>query len=238
MVQEDQIHSQLNFFLEFVMKNSKMLLGILGAFVVVVIAIYFLVDYRSNSQQELQAALGQAIEKFQSPVGDSSADDSGAVSTKKYKSETEKFNDALSAFSSLAAKAKGTSLYPIIAYHEGLCQQELGKKSEFIATMDQLIRTSDNAEIASLAQLALAENYLYTDGDVAKATEYYEAILKDPKASLPKDEILVSLAEYHSAKNEKGKATEFWKRLLKEFPTSKSKNRAESELTKLGEKIS
>lgn len=237
MVQEDQIHFTMNRILEFVLDNAKALAGILGAFVLLILGIYFFMDYRSGNRQEIQASLGQAMEKFQAEVGESSSDNSVALLSKRYKTETEKYNDALSAFSAVAVKAQGTALYPIARYHEGLCMLELGKKSEFQSVMEQLIQSKENADIASLATLAVAENYL-ADGVAEKATEYYEKILQDNQNNLPKDTILTTLAEYHTSQNEKEKAISFWKRLLKDFPNSSSKSKAESALTKFGEKIS
>ncbi len=237
MVQEDQIHSTMNRILKYVVDNSKLLLGILAAFVVVSLAIFFWSDYRTGQGQELQSAYGKALEKFHATAGETPAADPNnpAPEPSRYKTDLEKFTDAEKAFTELSAKAKGTALYPYSRYYEGLCRLELGKKSDFTSIMEQLAQSESGSEVASLALLSMAESYL-AEGNTEKATENYEKILKDAKTSLPKDEILYSLAEHHLNKKDKAKAIELWKRLVKEFPDSKVKPRAESQLTELGEK--
>jgi len=237
MVQEDQIHSTMNKILKFIMDNARMLSSVLGAFLVVLLAIYLWNDYRSGREQERQTAFSRALEKFHAPVGEAPAEDPNnpSLAVLRYRTEEEKYKDASGAFAALSTQTKGSAIFPYSRYYEGLCRLELGKTDEFISIMEQLSQTEGNAEIRSLAIFSLAESYLAV-GNVEKATEHYEKILKDSKTDLPRDEILYSLAEYHLNKKEKEKAIDLWKRLIKEFPESKAKSRAENQLSQLGEK--
>jgi tetratricopeptide (TPR) repeat protein len=235
IVQEDQIHSTINQIFHFVLEKKELLLLTLACAVGLALAIYFWVDYQSGKKSEVQLAFSNAMEIYAASVGDAPAPEAGTPpdTRPRYKTENEKYTAALKAFGSVKETASGTALEEYADYYEGLCQKGLGKKDEFVKTMERLAAKGGDSEIAGLADFALGEYYL-ANSDVEKAQLNFEKIFKSEKTNLPKDNILNDMGDYFEKRGQKDRAKATYERLLKDYPESRLKTTVQAKLTNLG----
>lgn len=235
IVQEDQIHSTINQIFLFLVEKRNLLLTILGCAVVLGVAIYFWVDFQVAKKAELQLAFSRAQEMFDAAVGEAKPSEPNAPpdTRLRYKTENDKYTAALKAFSELKTSATGTPIAQYARYYEVLCSRGLGRYEEYLKSMEEIANAKDMPEVSGLAAYSLGDNFL-ARGDITKAQQHFDQVLKDEKTTIPKDSILSALADYYEKHDDKAKARATFERLVKEYPDSNLKRQAEARLAQLG----
>jgi tetratricopeptide (TPR) repeat protein len=175
------------------------------------------------NQQEINANLdlASALKTFQAYVG-TVAPGSMPAGTESYPTAADRYRAALQKFNAIVAKYR---LFPrptavgIALYHAGLCESLLGNSAVAINTLQEASRDRDR-EIASLAQLALAEEFLKT-GKTQEADRIYQNLADHPTLTVPRASALLALAD--SFKNSKpARARQLYEQIQKEFGSEPS----------------
>jgi tetratricopeptide (TPR) repeat protein len=175
------------------------------------------------SQQEINANLdlASALKTFQAYVG-TFAPGSMPAGTESYPTAADRYKAALQKFNAIVAKYR---LFPrptaagIALYHAGLCESLLGNSAAAINTLQEASRDRDR-EIASLAQSALAEEFLKT-GKTQEADRIYQNLADHPTLTVPRASALLALAD--SFKNSQpARARQLYGQIQKEFGSEPS----------------
>ena len=175
------------------------------------------------NQQEINANLdlASALKTFQAYVG-TVAPGSMPAGTESYPTAADRYRAALQKFNAIVAKYR---LFPrptavgIALYHAGLCESLLGNSASAINILQEASRDRDR-EIASLAQLALAEEFLKT-GKTQEADRIYQNLADHPTLTVPRASALLALAD--SFKNSQpARARQLYGQIQKEFGSEPS----------------
>ena len=176
------------------------------------------------SQQEASANvdLASALETFQAYVGPPAPGNLGADSPESYPTASEKYKKALAEFNAIVLKYR---MFPrpkaatIALYHVGVCESLLGNSAAAINSLQEVSRSGDR-EIASLAQFALAGEFLKS-GKKQEAVTIYQNLVDHPSLAVPKASALLALADT-LRDSQPGQARKLYDQIQKEFGSDAS----------------
>lgn len=158
---------------------------IIGAALVAGIAIWAFMGWRESGRKE---ELRQASIIQDAFVGDQAPPGGGPW----YKTQLEKENAALKAFSDVAAKNSGSKEGQLARFYASTVLCDQGKVVECEAGFKQAADGGDD-EVASLAKLSLTEIY-QSQGKVAEAETIARQLLAKPTVLVSKEQAQIALA--------------------------------------------
>ena len=173
---------------------------------------YYLSQQEANANLDLAAAL----RTFQAYVG-TFAPGSVPPGTESYPTTADRYKAALLKFNAIGAKYR---LFPrpkavgIALYHAGLCESLLGNTTVAINTLQEASRDGDR-DIASLAQLALADEFLRS-GKTQEADKIYQNLADHPTLAVPRATALMTLADSLKS-SQPARARQLYDQIGKEF---------------------
>jgi len=173
---------------------------------------YYLGEQEANANLDLAAAL----KTFQAYVGNV-APGSLPPGTESYPTTTDRYKAALLKFNAIGAKYR---LFPrpkavgIALYHAGLCEAFLGNSAAAINTLQEAGRDRDR-DIASLAQLALADEFIKT-GKTQEADRIYQNLADHPTLTVPRASALMALADSLKS-SQAARARQIYDQIRKEY---------------------
>jgi len=160
--------------------------GAIGAAVVVAgIAIWGFMSWSESGRKEELRKASIIQDAF---VGDQAPPGGGAW----YKTQTEKENAALKAFSDVAGKHSGSKEGQLARFYASTILCDQGKVTECEAGFKQAADGGD-AEVASLAKLSLTEIY-QSQGKVTEAEALARQLLAKPTVLVSKEQAQIALA--------------------------------------------
>jgi hypothetical protein len=172
---------------EFFAKQHYREIAVTVGMALVIVGLVFGIRYLMDREEaSANAQLGEALETFHAYVGSPAPGSPGPT----FSTAKEKYTKALAEFSAMADVKGWASILPtqravrIARYHVGLCQAELGDEAGAIKTLTAAADDRD-AEIASLARFALAEQLVKT-GKTADAVKLYQNLEDHPTTAVPK----------------------------------------------------
>jgi tetratricopeptide (TPR) repeat protein len=171
---------------------------------------YYLDRQETSSNIELSAAM----KTFESYVGPPTPETAASDS---FLTAGEKYTKALDQFNAIVLKYK---MFPrpkaadIALYQAGVCESMLGKSSAAVQTLEEAGRNRDR-EIATLAQFALAGEYLKT-GKTQEAVKIYQGLADHPSLSVPRATALLAQADA-DRDSAPAQARQIYGQVLKEF---------------------
>ena len=173
---------------------------------------YYLGEQEANANLDLAAAL----RTFQAYVGNVTPG-SLPAGTESYPTTTDRYKAALLKFNAIGAKYR---LFPrpkavgIALYHAGLCESFLGNSAAAINTLQEASRDRDR-EIATLAQLALADEFLKT-GRTQEAQRIYQNLADHPTLTVPRASALMAMADSLKS-SQPARARQIYDQIRKEY---------------------
>jgi hypothetical protein len=214
----DPIHDALIHTIELLRTHSKLILLSGLGLAVLLLGIYFGLNYLDSRDNGAQVELSKGIDFYHGMLDATAKDDPYAFGpTPVFKSEEARNRAASAIFSSVASRRGSSKIAVIARYYLGLCQKQLGQKNEAIATLAIVTNNTSDRTVGYLAKKVLASYYVET-GDPKKGQEMLEAMLKDSQCDLPKEDLQVDLSRAFMAQ---GKRTEALK-VLKDAQESGS----------------
>lgn len=150
-----------------------------------------------------------------------------------YKTETEKYQAALEAYSRVSDRwyYKYSDYGDIARYHKALCQLHLNA-AEGRASLERLAH--GDTVIARLARLALAEHFL-AQGEGARAEALYRQLVQEP-GQLPQPRLQLGLARALQMQGKKAEAVNLYLKVAKERTQDPERSEAISQLADLDPK--
>jgi len=220
-LKQDEFKESLDQLEQYVAAHLKEIITVAILAIVVVGSAVGLKYYLGEQEANANLDLASALKTFQAYVG-TFAPGSMPAGTESYPTAADRYRTALQKFNAIAAKYR---LFPrpkavgIALYHAGLCDSLLGNSAAAINTLEEASRDGDR-EIASLAQLALAEEFLKT-GKSQEADRIYQNLADHPTLTVPRASALLALAD--SFKNSQpARARQLYDQIRKEFASEPS----------------
>ena len=214
-LKQDEFKESLDQLEHFVAAHLKEILTVAILAMVVLSTTAGMKYYLNQQEANANLDLASALKTFQAYVG-TFAPGSMPPNTESYPTAADRYKAALMKFSAIAAKYR---LFPrpkavgIALYHAGLCESSLGNFAAAINTLQEASRDRDR-EVASLAQLALADEFLKT-GKTQEANKIYQNLADHPTLTVPRASALLALAD--SLKNSQpARARQLYEQIRKE----------------------
>lgn len=218
-LKDDKIKSAFEEYEQFAKQHYREIAGAVGMALVIVGLVFGLRYLMDREEAAANAQLGEALETFHAYVGATSVGAQGAQAV-SFPTAHEKYTKALAEFSTMTEVKGWATVLPtqravrIARYHVGLCQAELGDEAGAIKTLTQAADDRD-AEIASLARFALAEQLVKT-GKTADAVKQYQKLEDHPTTAVPKATAELAQADALRA-SQPAEARRIYERLQREY---------------------
>jgi tetratricopeptide (TPR) repeat protein len=212
-LKKDEFRTTFGEFEHFVRRHFNEIATVVGILVVVVGSAFALKLHKERQEAEAGAQLGAALRTFRAYVGPASPDNPLPVD-ETFTTAQAKYKKALQQFTQITQKFPRTKAAGIAAYHEGVCQAELGDSAAAIRTLHGASDASHDA-IASLTRLALA-NELATSGKLSEAQKLYQELAEHPTVAVPRATALLEMADAYRT-TQPAQARQIYDRLEKEF---------------------
>ena len=230
-LKKDEIRETLQHGAEAVFSHQRFVGILVGAALVVGLAIVGWRFYSERQTVKASAALEDAMKIFEARIrAPGEPAEPGEVT---YVEEKNKYEDAAKKFSGVGRKYLRTRPGQIARYYAALSQEHLGRYDEALKTLKEL-ENSGNEEFAALARFQQAEIYDRT-GKTDEAVKLYRQLADKPTVFVPKALVLLALADDLRGSNPQ-EATKLYNQIKKDFPDSGVADEADKRLEVLGPK--
>ncbi len=215
-LKQDEFKESLDQLEHFVTAHLKEIVTVAILAIMVVGSAVGMKYYLSQQEANANLDLAGALRTFQAYVG-IFAPGSMPASTESYPTTADRNKAALLKFNAIVAKYR---LFPrpkavgIALYHAGLCESLLGNTTAATNTLQEASRDGDR-DIASLAQLALADEFL-TTGKTQEADRIYQNLADHPTLAVPRASALMALADSLKS-SQPARARQLYDQIRKEF---------------------
>lgn len=230
-LKKDQIRESFVHGVESVASHQQMLWGIVGAALVVALAVFGWSTYSRRQTTKAGAALDDAMKIFQARIhlpGEPS--DPGEVA---YVDEKNKYADAEKKFLEVANQYARTRPGQIARYYAALSEEHLKKFDEAEKNLKQLDSSGDES-LTGLARYQLA--WVYSQNNKGpQAVELYKQLADKPTTFVPKPLVLLTLADYYR-KTDPAQATKLYNQVKQDFPDTPAAEKADEGLDLLNAK--
>jgi tetratricopeptide (TPR) repeat protein len=187
--------------------------------------------YEQRQQQASQNLLGQALDKFNSPVGPQ-LDPNMPKPAYSFNSDTDKYNAALKDFEQIISKYGNTPAADMARYMAGICNFYLKNFSKAEQYVKQSMKVSERNVLYYQSRMALADLYNKTNRPNEAITVLKEA-LKPSKPQVPADYLWLQLAESYEKAGKKKEAKDTYQKIVTEYKDSPVSFEAQQKLNQL-----
>ena len=192
--------------------RKTMMNGLIAVLAVAVLAAAFY-WYREHRDATASEQLGKALVIYNAPVGVPSTDKQ--VTT--FNTAAERSTAAKQEFYRISNEFGSTRSGQLAHYFAALCEADV---NNYKVAEEQLkdVANSHDAEISSLAKLALASVYR-SDNKESDALALYKELIEHPTVSVPKSSAQLALASLYEAK-QPAEAKKLYQEITKDNPQS------------------
>ena len=193
--------------------HRKTITGGLIALIAAVVVAAGLFWYHEHRSALASDQLGRALVTYNAPVGMPSTDKQMI----SFKTVAERATAAKQDFYRISNEFGSTRSGQMAHYFAALCESDLGN---YKVAEDQLkvVANSRDAEVASLAKLALGSVYRSENKD-SDAVAVFKELIERPTASVPKVSAQLALASLYEAK-QPAEAKKLYQQIAKDDPKS------------------
>ena len=236
----DPFRDTLQDTLDAVIENKNMIIIILVAVVAVVGGVALWQNYSEKSEAEAHNQLSKGLEAFHATVRNPNdppltPEQQAMNPPSPYKTEAEKYSEALKRFQEAAAKHPSHRAGQLARYYAALSQVRLGQTDEAIKGLEALRGRFGEPTYDGMVKRTLAELY-QAKGRHEEGVKLAQELLNDASSALPKDQLLMMLGQSYENLNKKDEALKMYTRLGQEYPTSTYFSDANGRISKLGGK--
>lgn len=199
-------------------ENQRLLLMIGGAIVAAAVIAYGIYFFRSNREQQAQAALSTAITTFEAPIGEQ-AQGEPAMPGPRFKTEQERTAAAEKQFKDVQAKFSSSDAADVAGLYLARIAATRGDTKTARTMLESFIGDHEDHILVSAARYSLYQLRI-DSGEAAQVITEIDAELAKPEPALPGDSLLVLLAQAYEAQGNEAKSREAYRRITTEFPES------------------
>jgi len=174
--------------------------------------------YERSQQQASQDLLGTGLEKFNAPVAQQ-VDPNMPKPAYNFNSETEKYTAAVKDFEKVAADYGNTPAADMARYLSGVCYFYLKDYGKAEQNLKQSVKVSDRNILYYQSRLALADLYNKTNRP-QQAIDVLNEALKPSKAQVPKEFLLLQLAQSYEKAGKTKEAKDTYQKIVTEYKES------------------
>ncbi|HKO04497.1 MAG TPA: tetratricopeptide repeat protein [Candidatus Acidoferrales bacterium] len=214
---------------EYAFSHARAIWIAIGAAVILVVAIGGWRFWSGQQAQRAGVALDEAMKTFQARLRTAGEPEEPGEVT--FIVEKLKYQDARRKFDDVAQKYSLTTQGTIARYYSALCSMHLGEMEQASAALRSLAGGS-NAEVASLANLSLAE-IAWQAGKTDDAAKLLTGLMDKPTALVPRARAEFALAGVYR-KSKPAEAAKLYEQIKKEFPDTPLFEEADRRLAEIG----
>jgi FimV-like protein len=193
--------------------------------------------YERNQRSASQALLGAAIDKYNSSAGEDIAQLDPTLPKPKYnyKTDQEKYRDALKDFEDISKKYGNTPAAEMARYYSGACAFYLKENQKAEEYLKQSTSVSDRNILYYLSRKTLAE--LYIDmGKSDQAIQLLKEAVEKNKDIVPQENLLMQLGEAYKKAGKIQDAEKTYQKILDDYKDSPVSYQAQIRLNELKNK--
>lgn len=188
--------------------------------------------YQNRQQAQAQTLLGIAMDKFQAPVTTQPPEPGMPPLAYSYKSETQKYQDALKDFETIVRKYGNTPAGDMSRFQAGVCDFYLKDYKKAEDYLVQSSKVSDKNVLYYEARIALANLYTITGKPQQAIQALNEAIQKN-KNLVPPEYLLFQLADSYEKADKKKEASTTYQKILNQYKDSPISYQAQLRLNEM-----
>jgi len=213
---------------EYAASHARNLWLAAGVAAVVLAAVLGWRFWSDQQSQKAGAAMDDALKVFEARIRTPAEPQEPGEIT--YLAENAKYLDARKKFDEVAKKYSLTTQGTLARYYSALCSERLGEKDKATAALRDL-STGGNADVASLAKLALADQAEQA-GKNDDAAQLLQGLVDHPTTLVPRARAELALAELYR-RTKPAEAAKLYEQIKKEFPDSPLSDEADKRLAEL-----
>ena len=230
-LKKDQIRESFVHGVESVASHQQILWVIVGAALVVALAVFSWSTYSRRQTTKAGAALDDAMKIFQARIhipGEPA--DPGELA---YVDEKNKYADGEKKFLEVANQYARTRPGQIARYYVALSEEHLKKFDDAEKNL-KLVESSGDDSLTGLARFQLA--WVYSQNNKGpQAVELYKQLADKPTTFVPKPLVLLTLADYYR-KTDPAQASKLYNQVKQDFPDTPAAEKADEGLELLNAK--
>jgi len=230
-LKKDQIRESFVHGVESVASHQQILWVIVGAALVVALAVFGWSTYSRRQTTKAGAALDDAMKIFQARIhAPGEPADPGEVA---YVDEKNKYTDAEKKFLEVANQYARSRPGQIARYYVALSEEHLKKFDDAEKNL-KLVESSGDDSLTGLARFQLA--WVYSQNNKGpQAVELYKQLADKPTTFVPKPLVLLTLADYYR-KTDPAQASKLYNQVKQDFPDTPAAEKADEGLELLNAK--
>lgn len=198
---------------ESVASHQQLLWIVIGAAIVVALAVFGWNSYTQRQTAKASAALDDAMQVFQARIR--APGESAEPGELTYVDEKNKASDAERKFLEVASQYGRTRPGQVARYYAALCEILLKDFPDAEKNLMQLNSGTDD-NLAGLARFQLAGVY-DQEGKSSQAVDLYNQLSDKPSVFVPKPMVLLALAD-HYRKTDPAQAAKLYNQVKQQFP--------------------
>jgi predicted negative regulator of RcsB-dependent stress response len=212
-LKKDEIREKFVHGVESVASHQQLMWVVVGAALVVVLAVFGWSSYSRRQTAKATASLDGALKIFQARIR--TAGEPAEPGEVTYVDEKNKYADAEKKFLEAANQYPRTQPGQIARYYAALSEEHLKRFDDAEKNLKQLDSNTDET-LAGLARFQLAAVYIQ-NGKGPQAVELYKQMADKPSIFVPKSLVMLTLADYYR-KNDPAQAAKLYNQVKQEFP--------------------
>ena len=212
-LKKDEIRETFVHGVESVASHQQLLWVVIGAALVIALAVFGWSSYTQRQTAKAAAALDDAMKIFQARVrAPGEPAEPGEVT---YVDEKNKFTDSERKFLGVANQYGDTRPGQVARYYAALSEAQLKQFADAERNLTQVSSGGDES-LAGLAKFQLAGVY-DQEGKGSQAVDLYKQLTDKPTVFVPKPLVLLTLAD-HYRKTDPAQASKLYNQVKQEFP--------------------
>ena len=225
-LKKDELRDSFVHGAEAVYSHQKLAAALIGAVLIVVIAVLGWRFYADRQTGKASAALDDAMQVYNARIRTAlEPADPGEIT---YTAEKNKFEDAAKKLVAVASKYPRTRPGQMARYYAGLSYEQLQRNDEAVKSLEEVANSGDS-EIAAVARFALAKLYDQT-GKGDEAVKLYQQLIANPAVLAPKPVVMLALAGHYAKSNNPGEALKLYNQVKLDYPDSAVSRQADEQL--------
>lgn len=191
--------------------------------------------YEKKQQQESQALLGAALEKLDAPVGEQPATETSRKPKYTYKTETEKYTEALKDLEKVQQQYGNTPAAAMARYQAGICAFYLKDIAKAEKYLQESGRANPKNILFCLSRIALANVYT-SQAKYDPALKALNEATTQNQGAVPPESLMLQLAQTYEKAGKTKEANDTYQKIVKDYKDSSAGYEAQQRLNELKEK--
>lgn len=204
----------------FLAHNARRVLALIGVGAALVVALVGVRAWHGASEEKASLALSEVIQAYRAPVVVSpEALQQIPPGAKSFATSEERARKVIELADGVLAGGSGTEAAPKALFYKGLALDDLGKREEASAALQDLVMKHPHDFLAAVARFKLAQ-IKESQKNPSEALVHYQALLEERTGDFPAEEALMGIARCQEDLGRREEARATYRRILDQYPDS------------------